>query len=214
MCGCACRCYVCAAQAAVLQTYTRERLIELVKSWGGSVSKGAKKQDLVAEAMRVIKPADCGCSDTGTDDDSMVEAHKWAHKAVTFAYNSALAGTLPSAAALWTEGRITMGTSFSGIGTPEWALGYLKAAGEMIPPADPLPGFQLLFSLDKEPACRKAHHGCSAAWCMLHMGGSKSDKGCVSHNDAKCTPLCILRHNHRCWRGYAPTTTLTSTPTS
>ena len=140
----------------MLRTKTCTQLIELVKGWGGSVIKNAQKQDLVNEVLRVMKPPIYGCSEPITDSDSMVEAHKWAHKAVNFAYTMAASGTLPHDAALWMEGRITAGTSFSGIGTPEWALKYIEAAGKNMQQGDPLPRFEVRFVLDREPACRKA----------------------------------------------------------
>ncbi len=88
--------------------------------------------------------------------DRMVEAHRWAIKALKHARSKALSGDLPAQASIWTEGRISVGTAFSGIGTPECAVKYLVAAGQMLVPRDCLPVFELCFALDKETLCRKA----------------------------------------------------------
>jgi len=51
-----------------------------------------------------------------------------------------------------------MGTSFSGIGTPEWAVRYLSAAVSAIQTSRQFAEFELRFVLDREALCRKARY--------------------------------------------------------
>jgi len=136
----------------VLNTYSRQKLCQIMETLGVHVKKTAKKQTLVEEILNFNKDA----ATTAHSCDNMVEAHMWAKKAIKFAFNRASTGEFDNKAALWAEARITMGTSFSGIGTPEWAVRYIAAAGRAMQSGDPLPEFQLQFVLDREPSCRKA----------------------------------------------------------
>jgi site-specific DNA-cytosine methylase len=135
----------------VLNTYSREKLIQILGTHGVTAKKTVKKATLVEDILNLRSKHDVIVV---KGSDNMVEAHRWAKKAVKFAFDKVATEEFDVEAALWSEPRITMGTSFSGIGTPEWAVRYLSAAGRAMENGNPLAEFELRFVFDREAVCR------------------------------------------------------------
>jgi hypothetical protein len=144
-----------------LEQYTKGQLVEFLRARGVVGKQQWSKETLLLKAqLAALRPtaptAATDAAAVAAPTDGMVEAHRWAHKALHCAKQLVHAGKLHTDAVFWTPVEVSVGTCFSGIGTPEWAIQYLAAASRLVDKGDTQVTFKQCCATDAEPLCRQA----------------------------------------------------------